>query len=193
MKETEAPQPQEVPRRSNLLLTRIEAFPSQLSTHQGHSLPSADITGNTGGSFKEKAALAKSHRTGKHIQSSSTLGCALGVSGKGLQSCWQNREVMERQPRREREGIAVSSEPGLDFGSGRNNWDGGRAQQTPAGSVLGRGQSVGRAGDSGPGQGKPRRESPAPRVFCNPLEHLLPSSTGVSASWGWRGRATSPL
>lgn len=40
-------------------------------------------------------------------------------------------------------------------------------------------EGLGRAGPAG---GKPRRESPAPQLFCNPLDHFPPSSAGVFAS-----------
>lgn len=60
--------------------------------------------------------------------------------------------------------------------------EGRRTANPTSRSVLGRGQSVGRDGASWPRQGKPHRESPALRVFCNPLDHFPPSFMSIFAS-----------
>lgn len=48
-------------------------------------------------------------------------------------------------------------------------------------AVLEYSQSVGRLGESCPGQRKSLRESPVLWVFCNPLDHFSPSSVGTFA------------
>lgn len=140
------------------------------------SLPSTATAGNTG-VFQGKGS------SGKHIPVPPLLALPLLFSGKCLQSSWQKLEVMRKQHLKRKGG--KSAEPRLGLGEREESLTGSAGDRVipTSRAALGRSESVGRARENWPCWGKPRRESPAPWVFCNPLDCFPPSSTGIFASW----------